>query len=111
MLSEVDGIPLPWSGSVCGGEERRVLRRRHFVEIHEEGGQPNVMLGPLIFKSQSPVEAHRKQPFRDLNHRSFSGCRLLHSLRSPKPVKLSACSSIVQKKDGQNDHPARPQGV
>ncbi len=73
MLRQIDRVPLPGSEPVCGSEERRVLRRRHFVEIHEEGRQPNLMLGTLIFQSLHPVESHCKQPFRNLNHGSFSG--------------------------------------
>ena len=79
MLRQIYRVPLPGRETVCGSEERRVLRRRHFVEIHEEGGQPDLMLGALIFEGLSPVEAHRKQPFRNLDHRSFSGGRLLRA--------------------------------
>jgi hypothetical protein len=77
MLRQIYRVPLPRRETVCAGEERRVLRRRHFVEIHEEDGQPDLMLGALIFEGLSPVEAHRKHPFRNLDHRSFGSGRLL----------------------------------
>jgi hypothetical protein len=71
------------------------------------------MLGALIFEGLSPVEAHRKQPFRNLDHRSFGSGRLLQSFRSSEPVKLTVCIRIEheKEKDGQNDHAARPPAI
>ena len=80
MLRQIYRVPLPGREALCGSEERCVLRRRHFVKIHEEDGQPDLMLGALIFESLRPVEAHQKQPFGDLDHRSFNG-----ELAAPEP--------------------------
>jgi hypothetical protein len=72
MLSEIDGVPLPWSGLVCGSKERCILRCGDFVEIHKKGRQPNSMLGTFILQSLHPIHAHRELASWNLDQRSLS---------------------------------------
>ncbi|MCG3776580.1 MAG: hypothetical protein JW395_3439 [Nitrospira sp.] len=115
MLRQVDPLPFPWRGAVCGSKERCVLPCRHFVEIYQKGRQPDLMLGTFILQRLHPVQSHCKLAGRDFGHWSFRWCRLFDWSTFPETFKLRTYISIgnekQKEKDGQNDHPARPQGV
>jgi hypothetical protein len=58
------------------------------VEIYQEGGQPDLMLGTFILQRLHPVQPHCELAGGNFDQRSFHWCRLFDWSTFPKTFKL-----------------------